>query len=148
MIKKLVLATAFIRLLTPAAFAMSDEECTVLSKRSDVYASGKLTPAYTAAMTKSGRTIPADGTIDQAMFMEACKADAFKTAATTPDAGAPFTGANSFTEAQAMDRIGKAGFKDVTGLAKDSNGIWRGTAMQGGKPVPVSLDFKGNVVSN
>jgi hypothetical protein len=58
------------------------------------------------------------------------------------------SGANSFTEAQAQDRIEKAGFSDVKSLKKDDQGIWRGTAMQSGKQVTIALDFQGNVVAN
>ena len=32
-------------------------------------------------------------------------------------------------------------------LKKDDNGIWRASAMQGGKQVGVALDFRGNVVA-
>jgi hypothetical protein len=63
----------------------------------------------------------------------------------TPQPNAPVKGANSFTEAQAVERITEKGFSDVKGLAKDSDGIWRGKATKGGKPVDVSLDFQGNV---
>ena len=62
--------------------------------------------------------------------------------------GAPVAGANSFTEGQAKSRIEARGFSNVSGLAKDDKGIWRGTAMQNGKSVKVSLDFQGNVVAN
>ena len=71
-------------------------------------------------------------------------------AQTTPpstDASAPAAGANSFTEAQAKDRIEKAGFSDVSSLRKDDQGIWRASAKQGDKQVNVSLDFRGNVVA-
>jgi hypothetical protein len=67
----------------------------------------------------------------------------------TPPANQPLVaGANSFTAAQAQDRIEKAGFSEVKGLKKDDQGIWRGTAMQSGKQVNVALDFRGNVVAN
>lgn len=61
--------------------------------------------------------------------------------------GAPVAGANSFTEAQAVTRIQDAGYSDVSGLAKDDNGVWRGQAKKDGKSLPVALDFKGNVTS-
>jgi protein CpxP len=54
-------------------------------------------------------------------------------------------GANSFTEGEARSRLEKSGFMDAKNLKKDGDGIWRGTAMQGGKQVNVGLDFKGNV---
>lgn len=147
MLKRILIATALVAVSSPAAFAMSEADCTALWNRADVYSSGKLSPSYTQAAIKSGRSIPADGTVDQATFLDACKADAFKLVAMPVDPGAPLPGANSFTEAQATDRIEKAGFAAVVGLKKDDQGIWRGTATQGGKAVTVALDFKGNVVA-
>jgi hypothetical protein len=64
-----------------------------------------------------------------------------------PNPGAPVAGANSFTEGQAKSRIEARGLTNVAGLKKDSDGVWRGTATQGGKSVKVSVDFQGNVVS-
>jgi putative membrane protein len=60
---------------------------------------------------------------------------------------APVPGANSFTEAQATERLVEAGYSQVSQLQKDDNGIWRGTAMKGGKSVSVGLDYQGNVVT-
>ena len=54
-------------------------------------------------------------------------------------------GRNSFTQTQAQGRIAKAGYTDVSGLAKNKNGVWQGTAMKGGAKVNVALDYKGNV---
>lgn len=59
----------------------------------------------------------------------------------------PSRGANSFTEAQARRHIQNAGFTGVSKLSKDSNGIWRGTAMKNGHRVPVAVDFKGDVTT-
>ena len=56
-------------------------------------------------------------------------------------------GANSFTEGQVRGRIEDAGFKDVSGLRKDDNGIWRGRASRNGSATEVGVDFKGNVVA-
>jgi putative membrane protein len=63
------------------------------------------------------------------------------------DSAAPVPGANSFTEDQAKTRIKDAGYSDVSGLAKDDKGIWRGQAKKDGKSASVALDFKGNVTS-
>src|SRR3954447_20759263 len=63
-----------------------------------------------------------------------------------PNPGAPVAGANSFTESQAKSRIEEKGFKDVSALKKDADGVWRGKAAQGGKTINVSVDFQGNVV--
>ena len=56
-------------------------------------------------------------------------------------------GSNSFTEGQARGRIEDAGFKDLSDLRKDDQGIWRGKATRNGSPTEVGLDFKGNVVA-
>ncbi len=62
------------------------------------------------------------------------------------DAGAPLPGANSFTQGQAQARIEQLGYTNVTGLAKDADGIWRGSAMKDSKTQKVSVDFRGNIV--
>ena len=70
-----------------------------------------------------------------------------QTTPSTSNSNAPAAGANSFTEAQAKERIEKAGFNEVSGLRKDDQGIWRATAKKGDKQVNVSLDFRGNVTA-
>ena len=62
-------------------------------------------------------------------------------------AAAPVPGRNSFTMRQAAGRISKAGYTKVTGLKKDSQGIWRGQAEKDGNPASVSLDYQGNVTA-
>ena len=54
-------------------------------------------------------------------------------------------GRNSFTESQARGRIAKAGYANVSKLAKNRNGVWQGIASRRGKRVAVALDYKGNV---
>jgi hypothetical protein len=61
---------------------------------------------------------------------------------------APIKGANSFTENQAKSRIAAAGFTDISGLAKDKDGIWRAKASRGGTTMTVSLDYQGNITAN
>jgi hypothetical protein len=56
----------------------------------------------------------------------------------------PAKGANSFTKAEAKSRLERSGYANVSGLSKDDDGIWRGTATKGGKEQNVWLDFKGN----
>ena len=62
-----------------------------------------------------------------------------------PNPGAPVAGANSFTEGQAKSRLETNGFSNVSNLAKDANGVWRGKAVKGGQSMDVSVDFQGNV---
>jgi hypothetical protein len=57
-------------------------------------------------------------------------------------------GANSFTMAQAQKQIEGKGYANVTGLKKDANGVWRGTASMNGHMGPVSVDYQGNVNPN
>ena len=61
-------------------------------------------------------------------------------------AAAPVPGRNSFTEGEARNRIEKFGYTSVTGLKKDANGIWRGTATKSGTTGDVALDYQGNIV--
>jgi putative membrane protein len=63
------------------------------------------------------------------------------------NAAAPVPGANSFTEGQAKSRIEGAGYTDVSGLKKDDNGVWTGTAKKGGNSTTVKVDFQGNVTN-
>ncbi len=71
-------------------------------------------------------------------------------AVATPDTKnptAPVEGANSFTEAQAKDRISDAGYTDVKDLKLDDKGIWMASGMKDGKAVSLALDYQGNVVA-
>jgi len=70
------------------------------------------------------------------------------TTQSTPTPPTPAAGANSFTMNQAKSRIEAAGFTDVTALAKDKDGVWRGKASKAGTAQDVSLDYQGNVIGN
>lgn len=61
--------------------------------------------------------------------------------------GAPKAGANSFTESQAKNRLEAHGFSDISQLAQDGNGIWRGTAIWRQKRIAVAVDFQGSIVA-
>lgn len=63
----------------------------------------------------------------------------------TNNPAAPVPGANSFTEGQAKSRIESAGYTNVSGLRKDDNGVWIGSAKKGDVTVTVKVDFQGNV---
>ncbi len=131
------------------AYAATDADCQTMWTKADINKDGVLTDAeamhYSAAMRVQDKKIGADGKLDQAAFMEACKADVY--AARKNDEGAPLKGANSFTEGQAKDRAVAYGLTSVADLKKDGDGIWRGSAMQDGQTVKVAVDYKGNVVS-
>jgi len=143
----LVAAAAVACAVTPA-YAATDAECQEMWTKADVNKDGVLSDAegmrYAAAMRVHDENAALDGRLDQAAFLQACKADVY--AARQADTGAPFKGANSFTGGQAKDRALSHGLTDVGALKKDDDGVWRGSAQQDGKPVEVAVDFKGNVV--
>jgi len=143
----LVAAAAAACAVTPV-YAATDAECQAMWTKADVNKDGVLSDAegmrYAAAMRVHDGNAAVDGRLDQAAFLQACKADVY--AARQADAGAPLKGANSFTEGQAKDRALSHGLTDVGALKKDDDGVWRGSAQQDGKPVEVAVDFKGNVV--
>ena len=136
--------------LAAPAWAVTDAECQDLWKKADANSDGVLSDReairYVALMRIGNRTMATEGRITQAEFMDACKADTYAPRKT--DEGAPLKGANSFTEGQAKDRaIAHGGVDSVSDLKKDDDGIWRGTASQGGKSVQIAVDYKGNVVT-
>lgn len=139
--------TSLLALSLPA-FAASEAECEKAFVTADANNDGALSETegrrYYASMRLANKPVTA-GRLEKADFLANCKADVFASA--QPAAGAPLEGANSFTEGQAKDRAEAAGFSEVSGLAKDDKGIWRGTAMRGASQVKIAVDYKGNVVS-
>ena len=59
---------------------------------------------------------------------------------------APVKGANSFTEREARERVLGRGYRNVSQLRIDRDGVWRGTAELNGIQIEVAVDYKGNVV--
>ena len=59
---------------------------------------------------------------------------------------APVAGANSFTEAQARDRLAKHGYTDVSGMKQDGKSVWHGMATKDGRQLHVAVDYQGNIV--
>jgi hypothetical protein len=49
---------------------------------------------------------------------------------------------------EAKSRIEAQGFSGVAGLAKDQDGVWRGTAVKGGASTKDSFDYQGNVFAD
>jgi protein CpxP len=89
---------------------------------------------------------PGTGVVERNTGPAAASGDRNQAVATTnANAPQPAKGANSFTEGEARRRMESSGYAEVTGLQKDANGIWHGTAKKGGNTVKVWLDYKGNV---
>jgi hypothetical protein len=89
-------------------------------------------PATNGAAVRDNNSAAASGNSNQAV------------ATTGANAAAPAKGANSFTKGEAKSRLEKNGFSNVSDLAKDDNGVWRGSAQKGGSTTTVWLDYKGN----
>jgi hypothetical protein len=148
--RRLVTTTAAVAaMFALPAFAATDSECQDMWQKADVNHDGNLSDneaqRYLAMMRVREHKLPPNNSLDRAAFLEACKGDVF--APQKADAGAPLKGANSFTEGQAKDRAVAHGFKEISDLKKDDDGIWRGRASENGKPVEIAVDYKGNVVT-
>jgi len=134
----------------PAYAAMTNEQCQAAWVAADVNKDGALdateSARYAAALRIANKPTADGVALNQTWFLDNCKAGYFDTA--TAEAGAPFEGANSFTEGQAKDRVLAAGFSSVSALTKDAKGIWRGTVESQGKKLNVAVDYKGNVVTS
>ena len=97
-------------------------------------------------VSPSTGTTPETGVVGRNTGTAAASGDRNQAVATTgEDAMEPASGASSFTEGQARGRIEDKGFTAVTGLTKDDNGVWRGTATKDGGSAQVWMDYKGNV---
>jgi hypothetical protein len=59
----------------------------------------------------------------------------------------PQSSVRAFTKDQAKSNIEAKGYSSVSGLLKDSEGVWRGKAQKDGLPVNVTLDQKGDVTA-
>src|SRR4051794_32498090 len=98
------------------------------------------------AVDPSTGTAPGTGVVNRNTGPAAASGDRNQAVATTnANAPQPAKGANSFTDGEARRRIESNGYTEVTGLQKDADGIWHGTAKKGGTTVKVWLDYKGNV---
>ena len=60
----------------------------------------------------------------------------------------PAVRGNLFTEQQARAHLTHLGYTNVSELAKDENGVWRGSATKDGKTLSVAVDVKGTVANN
>lgn len=107
----------------------------------------RATPAPAASgVNPNTGTAPGAGVIDRNTGPAAASGDRNQAVTTTTaNAPQPAKGANSFTDGEARRRIESNGYTEVTGLQKDHDGIWHGTAKKGGNSVKVWLDYKGNV---
>ena len=149
LMKSFFLTAVTCLVISGPALAMTDAECAtsweIADANNDGILNGTEGDRYLALMRIANQTTGADGTMTETVFQDSCKTDLFKLA--NADFGAPLAGANSFTEAQAKDRVMARGMTMPSKLIIDDKGIWRGTTIMDGKSVNVAIDFKGNVVA-
>ena len=65
-------------------------------------------------------------------------------AGSTAETGTAAKG-NLFTEKQARTHLLRLGYAEVSGLTKDENGVWHGTATKDGQQRNVAVDVKDGV---
>ena len=114
------------------------------SPGSDTGPATTTTPGVTGQPSPTPGAVPPAGPGDTAAGTTPDTASAGRTVEAAKPSG-PEKGANSFTESQAQARLSDAGYTSVTGLKKDGDGIWHGSAMKNGQQVSVWLDYAGNV---
>ena len=143
-----VLAACCIGLPGSLAHAASNVDCDEQWKSADGNGDGVLeareADRYLAYYRMHAQAPPGGQSISRSDFMEACRNDVF--IAKAPEAGAPLKGTGRLEEGDAKDRALAAGYSAVSSLARDGDGIWRGSAMKGGKSTRIAVDYKGNVV--
>ena len=129
--------------LSTPVMALTDEECAAMWKSADANADGMISGAeadrYAAAMRVANKTVP--DSLDQAAFIDNCKADVFTTAST--EEGAPLAGANSFTENQAKERVMAAGFGERLGADQRRKRNLARHCLQGRHECQGRVDYKG-----
>lgn len=143
--------------LGSAAFAQTETmapaeppagDCEAQFTTLDADANGYLTDAEAPrefARARVDDVTPEANGISKPAFLTLCGSDSW--VQKTPEEGAPFEGANSFTEEQARDRAVAWNVTDVSALTLDEKGVWRGTGKVDGTEVSVAVDYKGNVVN-
>ena len=133
------LAATTIALLVSALATAAFAQTTVAPSRA--------TPApATSSVNPNTGTGTGTGVIDRNTGPAAAAGDRNQAVTTTnANAPQPAKGANSFTDGEARRRVESNGYTEVTGLQKDSDGVWHGAAKKDGNSVKVWLDYKGNV---
>ena len=66
-----------------------------------------------------------------------------ETAMAATDAAATVQTRALFTEAQARTHLRHLGYADISGLTRDENGVWHGTATKDGEQRNVAVDIRG-----
>jgi hypothetical protein len=138
-------------LLPTAALAETDAQCLMRWKAADLDANGSFDPAtdskdYAASVGGSG--------VSRDQFLEMCKAGRFA-ALKLPDNPAAgrdigkgdLTAGPPLAEDVARKKLKALGYSDISNLALDDKGIWRGEAKIHDRSVSIAIDPQGDVIS-
>jgi hypothetical protein len=120
--------------------ACSKPAATSVDEATTATADAAATTVVAADNSATGVAAPG-GAVSPPQANGAVNTDANATAADVAPAS------NSFTEGQAKGHIENAGYSNVTGLTKTSDGLWTAKATKGGKTLDVTVDFKGAVTT-
>jgi hypothetical protein len=149
--KTTIISAAFAAMIGTTAMAQDntgaidcDAQFTALDTDGNGFLSDTEAPRDYARTRIDGVTLQETG-ISPAEYAALCSSE--KWVENQPEEGAPFEGANSFTEEQARDRAVAWDVTGVSALTLDEQGIWRGEGQLGGSAVSVAVDYKGNVVT-
>lgn len=148
-----VLIAGLVCVMHVPALAETEEVCLARWRIADVDGNGALeanldTKEYVAALSASKP-------ISRDEFLKRCKGGELATLkppqnpAESKDLGkGDITKGPALTKEDALKKLKASGFGDVTDLALDSKGVWRGTGVANGKDVPVAIDPQGDIVAN
>lgn len=135
---------AFAQDSTMAAAVDCDAQFTALDIDGNGFLSEAEAPREHARARVNAVTLDANGLSKEALLIQCGDAQWIQAQIVE---GAPFEGANSFTEAQARDRATSWNVNEVSTLVLDEKGIWRGMGKMDAVEVSVAVDYKGNVIT-
>ena len=146
MTKLLLVSAAVLTFSLTAATAQTPPSTQTAPSTPGNSAPGATSVTPMQGVSPSTGVTPGTGVVDRNTGTAAASGDRNQAVTTTTaNAPEPARGASSYTESQARGRLEEKGFIAVTGLVKDDDGVWRGTAQKGGTAAQVWMDYKGNI---
>ena len=146
MTKLLLVSAAVLMFSLTAATAQTPPSTQTAPSTPGNSAPGATSVTPMQGVSPSTGVTPGTGVVDRNTGTAAASGDRNQAVTTTTaNAPEPARGASSYTESQARGRLEEKGFAAVTGLVKDDDGVWRGTAQKGGTAAQVWMDYKGNI---
>jgi hypothetical protein len=148
-----ILSIAIALVAVTPALAESQEACLARWKAADLDANGSYQANLDNADYASALANKAEISRDE--FLSLCKEDRFANirvpdnpAASRDFGKGDLTPGPAMKKEDAAKKLKSLGYGDVTDLALDEKGIWRGTAVVNGEKKQVAIDPQGDVLSN